>query len=154
MRIGPDLANLGGRKPKPPEADDLYKLLYVGSPTHPSYPFLFERRKVVGQRADTALRLASDSGVGANEQVVPTERAQSLVAYLLTLNTTFDYPEAKPFTPPAEKAEGKAAAAPAKAAPNTEPPPPQKGAEVPGKRPETPVPTAAPDEKKKQEGKK
>jgi hypothetical protein len=29
-------------------------------------------------------------------EIVPTERAMNLVAYLLSLNTTYDYPEARP----------------------------------------------------------
>jgi hypothetical protein len=59
-------------------------------------------------------------------EIVPTERARTLVAYLLSLNNAYDYPESRPVAPPA-KAEPAAA---------------------PG--PVTPIPAAAPDEKKKQ----
>ncbi len=55
-RIGPDLTNLGSRKP-PFDADDLHKLLYNGSATHPSYKFLYDDREIVGQRSDFALKL-------------------------------------------------------------------------------------------------
>jgi hypothetical protein len=41
-------------------------------------------------------------------QVVPTERAQSLVAYLLSLKTSYVYPEARPFVPEAKVAAGEA----------------------------------------------
>jgi hypothetical protein len=58
---------------------------------------------------------------------VPTERARALAAYLLSLKTTFDYPESRPVEP-AKKVE-------------TLPNPP----------PATPIPAAAPDEKKKLE---
>jgi hypothetical protein len=38
--------------------------------------------------------------------VVPTERAQVLVAYLLSLNTAYDYPESRPVVKTSAKAEG------------------------------------------------
>jgi len=103
MRLGPDLANLAGRKPSAPDAEDLLKLLYAGSPTHPSYKFLFEERTIVGQRANTALRLTGSLASAPGDEIVPTERAQSLVAYLLSLNNSYDYPEAKPVAPAAPK---------------------------------------------------
>jgi cytochrome c oxidase cbb3-type subunit 2 len=45
-RIGPDLANLGDRKPTAPDAEDLLNLLYTGSSGMPSYKFLFEKRHI------------------------------------------------------------------------------------------------------------
>jgi cytochrome c oxidase cbb3-type subunit II len=123
-RLGPDLTNLAGRKPAAPTEADLFKLLYEGSSRHPSYKFLFETREVAGEPP------ASVVGTQSGRQIVATERARSLVAYLLSLNTTYDYPEARPFTPPAKAA-------------------PAPGA-VPAKHDVTPIPAAAPDEKKKQ----
>jgi cytochrome c oxidase cbb3-type subunit 2 len=114
-RIGPDLANLAGRKPSPMDSEDLMRLLYHGSPTHPSYKFLFDDREIVGQRAATALKLTGNDAPAAGHQIVPTERAQSLVAYLLSLNNTYDYPESRPIAAPA--AEGHGAKAGEKAAP-------------------------------------
>ena len=64
--------------------------------------------------------------------MVPTESAQSLVAYLLSLNNAYVYPEARPAPPASEKTE------PAPAA----------------KQDVKPVPAAAPDEKKKEGGAK
>lgn len=128
-RLGPDLANLAVRKPSAPDAEDLMKLLYLGSATHPRYRFLFEERAVVGQRAATALRLTGREAPGVGRQIVPTERAQSLVAYLLGLNQGYVFPEARPAPPPV-------AAAPAA-------PPKEK-----------PIPAAAEDEKKQKEGAK
>jgi cytochrome c oxidase cbb3-type subunit II len=91
MRVGPDLANLGARKP-PYDAEDLFKLLYAGSPQHPAYKFLFEERAIVGQSSATALKLGSKFPVLPGHEIVPTERAQTLVAYLLSLNNSYAYP--------------------------------------------------------------
>ena len=95
-RIGPDLANLAGRKPSPPDAEDLLKLLYTGSAVHPAYAFLFENRAIVGERATTALKFTGSLASPAGREIVPTERAQTLVAFLLSLHNTYDYPESRP----------------------------------------------------------
>jgi cytochrome c oxidase cbb3-type subunit II len=132
-RVGPDLANLAGRKP-PPDAEDLTKLLYNGRSLdpqskgqHPTYKFLFETREIVGQRSANALNVAN---LAPGMQVVPTERAQTLIAYLLSLNSSYDYPSetaantvkaaAKEGEHPAPgaKAGAEAKAAPAKEAPH------------------------------------
>jgi cytochrome c oxidase cbb3-type subunit 2 len=124
-RFGPDLTNLGARKPNPPSAEGLYRLLYLGAGTHPSYRFLFEEREIVGQPSPFALQLSRAAAAKPGHEIVPGDRARSLVAYLLNLNTAYDYPEARPAAP---------AAAPAtKSAPG----------------PVTPIPATAPDEKKK-----
>lgn len=106
-RLGPDLANLAGRKPAP-DAEGLMKLLYAGSATHPAYPFLFEEREITGQRSPHALRVGGRN-MPANREIVPTERATSLVAYLLSLNNAYTYPEARPAAAPAEQASPAAA---------------------------------------------
>jgi cytochrome c oxidase cbb3-type subunit 2 len=114
-RIGPDLANLGDRKPSAPDADDMLHLLYAGSGGMPSYRFLFEEREVgVGaQRSSDALNLVGKLEPKAGWEIVPTPRAQALAAYLVSLKNTYDYPEAVPVAPP--KGEGEAAKAPAAA---------------------------------------
>jgi cytochrome c oxidase cbb3-type subunit II len=124
-RLGPDLANLAARKPHAPSAEGLYKLLYIGAGTHPSYRFLFDERKIVGEPASDALQLTGSFAAKPGEEIVPNERARALVAYLLSLSSTYDYPEAKPVVTPAQ------ATTPAKA---------------PG--PVKPIPATAPDEKK------
>ena len=129
-RLGPDLANLAARKPNPPSAEGLYHVLYYGAGTHPRYRFLFEEREIAGEPSPLALQLTGANVPSAGREIVPTERAQTLVAYMQSLNQAYDYPEARPIP----------AAAPA--AP-VAPPPPVK-----------PIPAAAPDEMKKQEGKK
>lgn len=102
LRLGPDLANFAARKPTPDEKA-MYRLLYNGAPGMPSYRFLFEQRKVVGQVADDALAM---NGLPAGEEIVPTAKARSLAAYLLSLNSAYDYPEAKPVAPAAGEKEG------------------------------------------------
>ena len=47
---------------------------------------------------------------------MPTERARSLVAYLLSLNNAYDYPEARPFAVAAAAGHGAAEKHDAKAA--------------------------------------
>jgi cytochrome c oxidase cbb3-type subunit II len=161
-RIGPDLANLAGRKPSAPDAEDLLNMLYAGSPTHPSYSFLFEKRRILGERANDALRLTGRAAPAAGDEIVPTDRARTLVAYLLSLNSGYEFPEAHPVELPSAKPEAKPApkpeAAPAPGAPakagSTEATAPATGKDVAGKKPESPPPPAAPDEKKKAEGKK
>ena len=152
-RLGPDLANLAGRKPSAPDQEDLLKFLYTGTPTHPRYKFLFDEREIGGERSAQGLRLPGKLAPQAGHEVVPTPRAQALVAYLLSLDNTYTYPEARPRPAPAAAADaghGKKAEGGAKQekAATTE----QKAEPVP-KRDERPIPTAAPDERKK-EGKK
>lgn len=106
-RIGPDLANFGGRKPQPPSAEAVLALLHGGSERHPAYPFLFETRVVAGESSSRALKLSGAAAPSAGFEVVPTERAQTLVAYLLNLNSSYDYPEAKPLVKAPPKQEGK-----------------------------------------------
>lgn len=105
-RLGPDLTNLAGRKPSAPDAEDLMKLLYAGSGLHPAYKFLFDEREIVGQRSDKALTLSGKLAPPAGREIVATERAQSLVAYLLSLNNGYDYPESRPLPKPAAGGHG------------------------------------------------
>ncbi len=105
-RFGPDLANYGKRAGQSVEEATaaLDNLLYHGSANHPAYKFLFEQSKVSGERSPRAVKNVFGS-VAADEQIVPGERAQTLVAYLLSLNTSYDYPESRPYVP-AAKAKG------------------------------------------------
>jgi cytochrome c oxidase cbb3-type subunit II len=130
-RIGSDLANLAARKPNAPTAADLMKLFYAGERNHPAYRFLFERRKIVGERSDRAVDFGGSREVEVDQQIVPTQRAEALVAYLLSLNHGYESTHV-----------------------NTEPSPGTEKSNPPGKRPEQAVPAAAPDEKKKDESKK
>jgi cytochrome c oxidase cbb3-type subunit 2 len=107
-RFGPDLGSYASHKPGAKNAEDLLKFLYTGSATHPSYKFLFEDRAIAGERSALALNVP---GAAANHEIVPTERARTLAAYLTSLNTAYTYPEARPV--PAKKAAAPAGHAPA-----------------------------------------
>lgn len=106
-RIGPDLANFGGRKPQSASAEALYGLLHAGSDRHPAYPFLFETRKIEGERSSLAVKVSGASAPTAGFELVPSERATTLVAYLLNSNAAYEYPEAKPFKKASDKGEAK-----------------------------------------------
>lgn len=97
-RIGPDLANFGAR-PLAVDASRLTQYLYDQHGGMPSYRFLFETRKITGERSDKALKTATAAGY----EVVPTPRADALVAYLQSLNNVYEYPEARPLEPVAAK---------------------------------------------------
>ena len=100
-RLGPDLANLAGRKPTALDASDLYTLLYEGHGAMPAYQFLFDERAVIGQVSDSALQLVGRYKALPGHEIVPTRQAQELVAYLLSLDSAYTYPEAKPAAPAA-----------------------------------------------------
>lgn len=121
-RIGPDLTNVGDRKP-PFDADDFLTLLYTGGDGMPSYRFLFEKREigVEAQPSDNALKLTGALKPAAGWEIVPTRRAQALVGYLLNLKTTYTYPEAAPFVPAPAGGETIKPATPAVPAPSSGP---------------------------------
>jgi len=107
-RLGPDLRNVGERLP---DAEYLYKLLYapeakLGGQTFahgmPAYKFLFEERALSGSQPSTkAVRLPAGFGPGDRIEVVPTPRAEALVAYLLSLKDTYEYPTERDLNAPA-----------------------------------------------------
>ena len=106
-RVGPDLANLGDRKPSAPDEDDLLHMLYAGSADMPSYRFLFEERRVGAgaQRSEAALELTGALEPPRGWEVVPGARARDLAAYLVSLKAPYDYPESVPYAAPAPKGE-------------------------------------------------
>ena len=112
-RTGPDLANLGGRK-APYDSEELSLFLYTGIVpgtkvvTHPPYKFLFDDIKIVGEVSANALKLPSAMAPEAGHQVVASERARTLVAYLQGLNSSYEYPEAHPVAPAVAAKEGAA----------------------------------------------
>ena len=115
-RLGPDLRNVGKRLPSGSEAEYLYKLLYApdsklgGEPlAHgmPAYRFLFEVRATTGnQPSHKAVKLPSSHAPAAGHEVVPTARAEALVAYLRSLQDTYDYPTERSLNAPAEAPKG------------------------------------------------
>lgn len=95
MRTGPDLTNIGRRQPSEEwHHQHLYapQIVSKGS-TMPPYKFLYEKRKIVGQRSDDAFEIP---GYDLEEgyEIVPTPDAKALVAYLLELNRSYSLEEA------------------------------------------------------------
>jgi cbb3-type cytochrome oxidase cytochrome c subunit len=104
-RSGPDLANVGLRSP-----DVNWHLLHLYSPktmvsnsTMPSYQFLFEKRRVTRAPSPDALKLPAGAAPEPSYEIVPTDAARALAAYLVSLRTEVALDEA-PFTPPAPPA--------------------------------------------------
>lgn len=95
-RTGPDLANFGVRADSDKQGGpELLAFLYNGAEGMPSYRFLFDVRKIVGQPSDSALQGVAPDGY----ELVPTERAEALVTYLLSLKQTYQFAEAQPYVP-------------------------------------------------------
>ncbi len=99
MRTGPDLMNVGAR---PLTAEWHHKHLLnpqITSPgsVMPPFTFLYETRKIVGQPSPKALQnLPAPYAPAPGYEVVPTPRAEALVAYLQSLKFQYEYPEAVP----------------------------------------------------------
>ncbi len=87
QRIGPDLANVGVRRP-----DANWQLRHLYAPrsetkdsTMPPYRFLFEKRRIEKTRSPEALSLPPELAPEPGYEILPTENANALVAYLLSL---------------------------------------------------------------------
>lgn len=104
MRIGPDLRNIGERA-VPEEWSgfswDQYRHLHLYNPRSmvdgslmPAYPFLYDRRPVVGEGSPNALPVQTEEGY----EIVPTDKAIALVAYLRSLRLDYSLPEAEHLT--------------------------------------------------------
>lgn len=118
-RLGPDLANVGSAKwrneapddpRRPAKRDAAWHLLHLYAPTTiiaesnmPPYRYLFEKKKISGQRADDALNLTGKDAPEDGYQIVPTEKAKILVDYLLSLDRSHPLNEVKSATPEAAK---------------------------------------------------
>lgn len=96
-RIGPDLANYGTRVSSP---NDVYRHLFepaevTPGSNMPAYRFLFKVRKISGQVAwDAVIGLTGPHNPPPGYEVVPTEQARALAAYLLSLKQDYPLPEA------------------------------------------------------------
>jgi cytochrome c oxidase cbb3-type subunit 2 len=77
----------------------------------PNYHFLYEKRRISGQRAADALNLGEQDGVPEGWEVVPTYDAKCIVAYLMSLDQSHPLKEVKAASAPAP-----ASSAPAKEA--------------------------------------
>jgi len=108
QRLGPDLANVGLRSP---DANWHLKHLYnpssvVPGSTMPPYRFLFEKRAIGRKPSPDALELTGTLAPQAGFEIVPTEKAHALVAYLQSLQS-----DAPLFEAPRSVAAAPAAAA-------------------------------------------
>ena len=79
----------------------------------PAYRFLYEKRRITGERSAEALQLSGSDAPPAGWEVVPTYDAKCLVAYLMALNQSHPLKEvrsvggaAAPGTSPATAVQG------------------------------------------------
>lgn len=95
-RIGPDLADVGSRRDDPGWHHRHFYRPQSVSPgsVMPAYSSLYEERPVAGQPSARALDLPEGFAPEEGREVVPTRRAEALVAYMLSLKVDYDLPEA------------------------------------------------------------
>ena len=101
LRVGPDLAGVGTRLP-----DANWQLLHLyapravaGNSMMPPFRYLFETKKIGDVPSPDALRLPQNFSPPAGYEIIPTDDAKKLVAYLLSLHADVPLYDA-PFTPP------------------------------------------------------
>jgi cytochrome c oxidase cbb3-type subunit II len=115
QRIGPDLANAGwsgwrneakNDTRRPTKRDAAWHLLHLYNPrsvvtesNHPPYRYLFEERKITGQKSVHALNVVGTQMPKAGYEIVPTPAAEALAGYLLSLDRSHELKEAKPVAP-------------------------------------------------------
>lgn len=92
MRTGPDLLNIAARQPSEEwHYLHLYNARLVnGESIMPPYPWLFETKATTGP--DEKRLALPDSAAPRNSVVVPTREGKAVVAYLLSLDRTYDAP--------------------------------------------------------------
>jgi cbb3-type cytochrome oxidase cytochrome c subunit len=106
VRVGPDLAGVGARLP-----DANWQLLHLYAPRSvakdsvmPPFRYLFVKRKIDGAPSPDALKLPltqqpNEFMPPPGYEIIPTEDAKKLAAYLLSLHADMPLYDA-PFTPP------------------------------------------------------
>jgi cytochrome c oxidase cbb3-type subunit 2 len=96
IRLGPDLSNIGKRQRS---AAWHHQHLYAPA-SHsvgtimPAFAFLYDVSEIKGAPSAERLILPPPYAPAAGYQVVPKSEAKALVAYLLSLNQSYDLPEA------------------------------------------------------------
>lgn len=109
-RLGPDLRNVAARPYA--SAEFFHGLLYapesVAPGTNmPAHAFLYEVRPLAGnQPSHKAVKISGRHAPGDGFEVVPTARAEALVAYLMSLKDTYTYPTEQELNAPAPAKEG------------------------------------------------
>lgn len=73
----------------------------------PAYKFLYEKRRISGERSVDALHLTGADAPGDEWEVVPSYDAKCLVAYLMSLDQSHDLKEAKGPAPASAPAPAK-----------------------------------------------
>jgi cbb3-type cytochrome oxidase cytochrome c subunit len=76
-------------------------VLAGSSSNMPAFKFLYEKRRVSGERAADALKLTGADALPDDWEVVPSYDAKCLVAYLMSLDQSHDLKEAKLMSAPA-----------------------------------------------------
>lgn len=97
-RVGPDLSNVGVRATDPIW---YYRHLYepammTPGSNMPAYRYLFKMRKIQGESSSEAIPLVGAHAPKEGYEVVPTEEAKDLVAYLLSRKQDYTLPEVPP----------------------------------------------------------
>lgn len=98
MRTGPDLANVGLRYSELWQYQHLYNPVITSKgSTMPPFAFLFEVRPISELRGPSpdAIEIPEAFHPGEGLEVVPTQRAKDLVAYLMNLRQDYELPEIK-----------------------------------------------------------
>ncbi|MGI8821156.1 MAG: cbb3-type cytochrome c oxidase subunit II [Chthoniobacterales bacterium] len=73
----------------------------------PSFRFLYEKRRVTGERSAEALQFNGVGGPGEGWEIVPSYDATALVSYLMSLDQSHELKEVKQAAPAAAPAPGK-----------------------------------------------
>jgi cytochrome c oxidase cbb3-type subunit 2 len=74
----------------------------------PSFRFLYQKRKVVGERSANALQFNGIGGPEEGYEIVPTYDAEALVTYLMSLDQSHELTEVKSAAPATPAAAGNA----------------------------------------------
>ena len=82
----------------------------------PAFRFLYEKRRVNGERAADALKFTGPDAPEDEWEIVPTYEAKCLVAYLMSLDQSHELKEAKSTTVAASSPAPAASPEPAKEA--------------------------------------
>jgi len=109
-RLGPDLRNVGNRSYA--SAEYFHGILYAPESIAPgttkaAHDFLYQVRPLAGnQPSHKAIKVSGKYAPGDGFEVVPTARAEALVAYLMSLKDTYNYPSEQELNAPAPAKEG------------------------------------------------
>ena len=99
LRVGPDLTNVALRSTDPNWFHQhLYEPAVITPGSNmPAYRYLYQNRRIVGQQsANAVIGLKGPHAPQAGYEIVPSEDARLLVAYLLSLRRDYALPEAEP----------------------------------------------------------